>query len=75
MPITVTPKEAREARSFLQRRGLTSRDVPPRDFAKLAKRLNASFTSVLKLVASLKMKGQGEGPFARTTQALERIEK
>jgi len=74
MAITVTPQEVREARSFLHKRGLKTSDVAPRDLATLSKRFSKSLSDALKLVASLKMKGQGGTPYEKTKRTLIEIE-
>ena len=73
--VVITPKEVREARAFIHKRGLTSYDIAPKDFAQAAKRFGKSFSETLKLIASLKMKGQGAHPAEKTISALERIGK
>lgn len=73
--VTVTSKEIREARAYLQKRNLTTSDVSPKDFATLAKRFGKPFSEVLELIAHLQMRGQGEHPAGKTVQAVKEIER
>jgi len=71
--VTVTPREIREARAYLQNRGLGTAEVVPKDFASLAKQFGKSFSDTLDLVAYLMAKGQGLHPSDKTVQALIKI--
>lgn len=73
--VAPTPKQIREARAYLQNRQLTSADVAPKDFATLSNRWSKSFAETLRLLARLKMGGQGGSPFEETKEALREIEK
>lgn len=68
--LQVKPKEIRQARSFLQSRGLTTSDISPKLFAITAKKVNKTFVELLAIVARLKMAGQGLGQSAQTEEAL-----
>ena len=43
--------EIRAAKSFLERRGISSSEISPKEFAKAAKELNKSFMETLKILA------------------------
>ena len=47
----VANAEIRAAKSFLERRGLTSNDISPKKFAKAAKELDKGFQETLKILA------------------------
>jgi len=47
----VAAAEIRAAKSFLERRGITSDDVSPKKFAKAAKELDKSFKETLQILA------------------------
>lgn len=47
----VAAAEIRAAKSFLERRGITSDDVSPKKFAKAAKKLDKSFKETLQILA------------------------
>jgi hypothetical protein len=72
---TIKPKDIREARAFLQKRNLKTSDIAPKTFAQLANRYNKSFYDTLKLLAVLKMGGQGQSPFAQTESAIAKERK
>lgn len=69
-----TPKEVRAARSWLYRKGLTVHIVSPRRLAAAAKEMDKSFAAVFKLLAGLYKGTQGQGPFPKTAEALQRGE-
>jgi len=54
----VAQAEIRAAKSFLERRGLTSSDISPRKFAMAAKELNKGFAETLKILAGELSGGQ-----------------
>ncbi|MBX3504422.1 MAG: hypothetical protein KF895_03010 [Parvibaculum sp.] len=61
-----SPKEIRQARAFLQNRGIRTSDIAPKDFAAAHREAGSkTFGETLKLIASLLMGGQGEGPAPR----------
>jgi hypothetical protein len=47
----VAQAEIRAAKSFLERRGISSSEISPKEFAKAAKELNKSFMETLKILA------------------------
>ena len=47
----VANAEIRAAKSFLERRGITSDDISPKKFAKAAKELDKSFKETLAILA------------------------
>jgi hypothetical protein len=55
-------KKVRQARAFLQQRGIRTADMSPRQFAGAAGQLGKSFRDTLRMVAVLQMAGQGQGP-------------
>lgn len=55
----ISNREVRKARSFLYTRGITAREISPRRFAAAAKELDTSFGELLRMIAQLKMGGQG----------------
>lgn len=73
--MTTKPREIREGRAFLQKRNLRTSDVNPKDFVGLSKRLGKSFYDTLKVIATLQLGGQGNGPFPETERALEKEKK
>ena len=54
----VANAEIRAAKSFLERRGLTSNDISPKKFAKAAKELDKGFQETLQLLARELSAGQ-----------------
>jgi|TARA_R110000751_G_scaffold45764_3_gene103530 hypothetical protein len=54
----VAAAEIRAAKSFLERRKISSDEVSPRKFAKAAKELGKSFDEVLQLLARTLSGGQ-----------------
>jgi len=54
----VANAEIRAAKSFLERRGLTSSDLSPRKFAMAAKKLDKGFQETLKVLADELSGGQ-----------------
>jgi|TARA_R110001583_G_scaffold63883_4_gene186376 hypothetical protein len=54
----VAQAEIRAAKSFLERRGLTSSDISPRKFAMAAKELDKGFAETLKILAGELSGGQ-----------------
>tara|TARA_R110000796_G_scaffold132372_1_gene247825 strand:+ start:1761 stop:1952 length:192 start_codon:yes stop_codon:yes gene_type:complete len=47
----VAQAEIRAAKSFLERRGIKSEEISPKEFAKAAKELDKSFMETLRLLA------------------------
>jgi hypothetical protein len=47
----VAAAEIRAAKKFLERRGITPKDISPRKFAQAAKELDASFIETLAILA------------------------
>ncbi len=68
----VKPKEARQARAFLQKKGIPSRVIPPKLFAITAKRENKTFSELLKLISRLMLGGQGQGQAPEGTKLAEK---
>lgn len=56
-----TPREKRQARAFLQGKGIRSSEIPPGLFATTSKRMKLTFSELLKLIAKMQTGGQGEG--------------
>ena len=54
----VANAEIRAAKSFLERRGLTSNDISPKKFAKAAKELDKGFQETLQILARELSAGQ-----------------
>ena len=54
----VANAEIRAAKSFLERRGLTSIDISPNKFAKAAKELDKGFQETLQILARELSAGQ-----------------
>ena len=54
----VATAEIRAAKSFLERRGLTSNDISPKKFAKAAKELDKGFQETLQILARELSAGQ-----------------
>ena len=54
----VAQAEIRAAKSFLERRGIKSDEISPKEFAKAAKELDKSFMETLKILASELSAGQ-----------------
>ena len=54
----VANAEIRAAKSFLERRGITSSDLSPRKFAMAAKKLDKGFQETLKVLADELSGGQ-----------------
>lgn len=59
--IVVTGRDMRKARDFLFSRGLNNRDIDPKMFAMWSRKLGKDFDDLLKIIAVIKMKGQGLG--------------
>ena len=55
----VAAAELRAAKSFLKRRGFTTKDISPRKFAQAAKELDKSFIETLQILAQEIEGGQG----------------
>ena len=55
----VAAAEIRAAKSFLKRRGFTTKDIAPRKFAQAAKELDKSFIETLQILAQEIEGGQG----------------
>ena len=55
---STTAAEIRAAKSYLNRRGLSSRDISPRKFATTSKRLGIGFSQTLKMLARQLSGGQ-----------------
>ena len=72
--VTITPKDVRAARAYIHKRGLTASDISPRDLATFAERYGKTLSSALRLVAAIKMGGQGGSQFEKTKEALIDIE-
>ena len=64
------PKEIRQARAFLQTRGIRTSDISPLMFANTAKELGKPFYETLKLIAILLTEGQGQGQSVKTKKSL-----
>jgi hypothetical protein len=56
------PRDVRDARKYLQTKGLRTSDMNPRDFAAAAAEAGKRFGETLRLVAALQMGTQGRGP-------------
>jgi len=54
----VVAAEIRAAKKFLSRRGITSKEISPRQFAMAAKELDKKFTEVLAIIAAEQTGGQ-----------------
>lgn len=54
-------KEIRQAHAFLAKWGFTSSMIPPKMFAAKAKETGLDFRSLLQMIASYKLGGQGMG--------------
>ena len=54
----VAAAEIRAAKSFLERRKISSDEISPRKFAKAAKKLDKSFDEILQLLAAELSGGQ-----------------
>ena len=54
----VANAESRAAKQFLEKRGLTTKDVSPRKFAKAAKQLDKGFRETLQILAKELSGGQ-----------------
>lgn len=59
-PKHVKPREIREARAFLQKRGFKTADIAPKAFAEAAAELGASFAQTLKLTAAVRLADEAE---------------
>jgi hypothetical protein len=66
----IGPKEKREARAFLYRRGIRSDMVNPEKFAKAKRETGAKFETLLGAIKAFYRGGQGEGPFPRMKKLL-----
>lgn len=54
------PPEIRAARAFLRKRGITSKEIPPRKFANAAKELGKTFAELLRYLMTIRSGGQGQ---------------
>lgn len=70
--MTVKPKEARQARAFLQKKGIPSRAIPPKLFAATAKKEGKTFSELLKTISRLMLGGQGQGQAPEATKIAEK---
>lgn len=57
----IRPAEIRAARKAIYKSGLTSADVKPNLLAATSKQMGKGFLELLKLIAQIKMGGQGVG--------------
>ena len=55
----VAAAEIRAAKKFLDRKGFTTKDISPRQFAQAAKELDQSFNDTLRVLASEVSGGHG----------------
>lgn len=67
----ITPSEIRDARSYLQKQGIRTSDISPRQFAASAKELGKSFRDTLNFLARLLSGGQGQGPSPAVTKNVD----
>ena len=68
--MAISKEAIRKARAYLQRRGLKTADVNPKDFAEMAASMGKPFSEILEFIAHIKMAGRGESPFYETTRTL-----
>ena len=54
----VAQAEIRAAKSFLERRGISSSEISPKQFARAAKELDKSFMETLRILAGELSAGQ-----------------
>lgn len=66
----ISPKEKREARAFLYKRGIRSDMINPEKFAKAKRETNTRFETLLNAIKGFYRGGQGEGPFPRMKKLL-----
>ena len=69
--VAPTPEEVRKARAYLQKRGIRTSDISPKDFAKVAVEMQKTFAATLKYIARLKLGYQGKIPPADTRRLVE----
>lgn len=63
MSAKVLPAESRKARSFLYSHHKRGFGIPPQRFAAAAKELGVSFRELLRFIAILQSRGQGQSVF------------
>lgn len=61
--MAISAAEARKARSFLYARHKRGYGIPPRKFAAAARELGVSFRELMRFVAILYSRGQGQQQF------------
>lgn len=72
MPEQLKPKEVRQARAFLQKKGIPSSEIAPRRLVAARKELGGTFEDTLRFLAILFMAGQGMGPGPKGKRQAER---
>jgi hypothetical protein len=60
---TITTAEVQKARAFLYGQHKRGFSIPPRKFAQAAKEQNVSFRELLRFIAILQSRGQGQQAF------------
>jgi hypothetical protein len=66
-----TPEEIRQARAYLQKQGVRSSDINPKQFAAVSHETGKSFRDTLNWLARLLSGGQGQGPSPATTKNVD----
>jgi hypothetical protein len=74
MTAAVTPLEIRQARAFLQQRGVRTSDIAPRRFVAVAKETGKTFSQTLNYLALLLSGGSGNGPSPIATAGEDRLD-
>ena len=70
--VDLKPADIRKARGFLRKRGIETKDISPRAFLAASRELETTFAETLKVIASLSLAGQGEGPAPRAQKLAEK---
>lgn len=69
--MSVKPKDIRDARTYLNKKGIRTGDIAPRHFAAVAAETGKSFRDTLNFIARLLSGGQGLGPSPSTTKHVD----
>lgn len=69
-----TAAEVRQARAYLQTRGVRSGDIGPRRFASVHKELGKGYSQTLKYLVLLLSGGSGLGPSKIATADRDRLD-
>lgn len=74
MTAQVLPTQIRQARGFLQQKGVRTSDITPRHFAAVSNETGKSFADTLRYLVLLLSGGSGVGPSPIATAGRDRTD-